>query len=173
MKFQYKNYAKPNLQIFKFEPVKFCKSNNRLKNSQPVSQSPLRVRQTHTNQRPKTIEKASLFILQTVKDVASQVGIRHVRWVAVISDRVPPPVATPKDAATMSASPIARQATHSQSIPSRHVVINDASQLPMDYSTTPGGTLFSTTPGGEHPRIAQVFARGLRGISFVDAWGHF
>ncbi len=26
--------------------------------------------------------------------------------------------------------------------------MNDLSQLPNDYSTTPGGTLFSTTPGG-------------------------
>jgi len=34
-------------------------------------------------------------------------------------------------------------------IPSiRRVVLNDASQLPHDYSSTPGGTLFSTTPGG-------------------------
>lgn len=33
-------------------------------------------------------------------------------------------------------------------IPTRRVVLNDASQLPHDYSTTPGGTLFSTTPGG-------------------------
>uniref|UniRef100_A0A1B6D571 Eukaryotic translation initiation factor 4E-binding protein 1 n=1 Tax=Clastoptera arizonana TaxID=38151 RepID=A0A1B6D571_9HEMI len=48
----------------------------------------------------------------------------------------------------MSASPIARQATHSQSIPSRRIVISDPSQLPLDYSTTPGGTLYSTTPGG-------------------------
>lgn len=48
----------------------------------------------------------------------------------------------------MSASPIARQATHSQSIPSRRVLISDPSQLPIDYSTTPGGTLYSTTPGG-------------------------
>ncbi|KAI0230185.1 Eukaryotic translation initiation factor 4E-binding protein 1 [Lamellibrachia satsuma] len=28
------------------------------------------------------------------------------------------------------------------------IVLNDASQLPADYSSTPGGTLFSTTPGG-------------------------
>lgn len=48
----------------------------------------------------------------------------------------------------MSASPIARQATQCQTIPTRRIVINDASQLPVDYSTTPGGTLYSTTPGG-------------------------
>ncbi|KAF4519591.1 hypothetical protein B566_EDAN003758 [Ephemera danica] len=62
----------------------------------------------------------------------------------------------------MSASPIARQATQSQSIPSRHVVINDASQLPMDYSTTPGGTLFSTTPGGTRIVYDRSFLLQLR-----------
>jgi hypothetical protein len=30
----------------------------------------------------------------------------------------------------------------------RRMPINDMSQLPLDYSTTPGGTFFSTTPGG-------------------------
>ncbi|KAL8574535.1 hypothetical protein ACOMHN_057534 [Nucella lapillus] len=33
-------------------------------------------------------------------------------------------------------------------IPSRRVLLNDISQLPSEYSTTPGGTFFSTTPGG-------------------------
>ncbi|XP_038638945.1 eukaryotic translation initiation factor 4E-binding protein 2 [Scyliorhinus canicula] len=33
-------------------------------------------------------------------------------------------------------------------IPTRRVVLNDTTQLPLDYCTTPGGTLFSTTPGG-------------------------
>ncbi|KAF6213628.1 hypothetical protein GE061_011349, partial [Apolygus lucorum] len=47
----------------------------------------------------------------------------------------------------MSASPIARQATQCQAIPSKRVLISDPSQLPCNYSTTPGGTLFSTTPG--------------------------
>ena len=51
----------------------------------------------------------------------------------------------------MSASPIARQAIQpqGQAIP-RRIQINDASQLPHDYSSTPGGTLYSTTPGGNH-----------------------
>ncbi|CAB0007912.1 unnamed protein product [Nesidiocoris tenuis] len=48
----------------------------------------------------------------------------------------------------MSASPIARQATQCQAIPSKRVIITDPSQLPSNYSSTPGGTLFSTTPGG-------------------------
>ncbi|XP_048761889.1 eukaryotic translation initiation factor 4E-binding protein 1-like [Ostrea edulis] len=30
----------------------------------------------------------------------------------------------------------------------RRVVLNDIAQLPHDYSTTPGGSIFSTTPGG-------------------------
>lgn len=34
------------------------------------------------------------------------------------------------------------------SISIRRIPINDVSQLPLDYSTTPGGTFFSTTPGG-------------------------
>jgi hypothetical protein len=33
-------------------------------------------------------------------------------------------------------------------IPIRRVVLHDESQMPSDYSTTPGGTFFSTTPGG-------------------------
>jgi len=33
-------------------------------------------------------------------------------------------------------------------IPIRRMPLSDQSQLPADYSATPGGTLFSTTPGG-------------------------
>jgi len=33
-------------------------------------------------------------------------------------------------------------------IPIRRMPLSDQSQLPPDYSATPGGTLFSTTPGG-------------------------
>lgn len=36
----------------------------------------------------------------------------------------------------------------SQGIPIRRVQISHLSDLPDDYGTTPGGTLFSTTPGG-------------------------
>ncbi|XP_069700090.1 eukaryotic translation initiation factor 4E-binding protein [Periplaneta americana] len=62
----------------------------------------------------------------------------------------------------MSASPIARQATQCQTIPSRRVVINDASQLPVDYSTTPGGTVYSTTPGGTRIVYERAFLMQLR-----------
>lgn len=41
-----------------------------------------------------------------------------------------------------------RQLSESRAIPTRRVLINDTTQLPHDYCTTPGGTLFSTTPGG-------------------------
>ncbi|XP_053167714.1 eukaryotic translation initiation factor 4E-binding protein 2 isoform X1 [Hemicordylus capensis] len=40
------------------------------------------------------------------------------------------------------------QHSQSRAIPTRTVPISDSSQLPHDYCTTPGGTLFSTTPGG-------------------------
>ncbi|XP_074648577.1 eukaryotic translation initiation factor 4E-binding protein 1-like [Tubulanus polymorphus] len=39
-------------------------------------------------------------------------------------------------------------ALKSREIPIRRVQVNDPSQLPADYAQTPGGTLFSTTPGG-------------------------
>lgn len=50
----------------------------------------------------------------------------------------------------MSASPIARtlHQSQAQSIPSKKVLIHDPNQLPDVYSSTPGGTIFSTTPGG-------------------------
>lgn len=35
-----------------------------------------------------------------------------------------------------------------QPIPKK-VIVNCPSELPNDYSTTPGGTMFSTTPGGK------------------------
>ncbi|EFN73688.1 Eukaryotic translation initiation factor 4E-binding protein 2 [Camponotus floridanus] len=62
----------------------------------------------------------------------------------------------------MSASPIARQATQSQSIPSKRIVIHDPNQLPTDYSSTPGGTLYSTTPGGTRIVYERAFLMNLR-----------
>lgn len=62
----------------------------------------------------------------------------------------------------MSASPIARQATQSQNIPSKRIVINDPKQLPADYSSTPGGTLYSTTPGGTRIVYERTFLMNLR-----------
>ncbi|XP_060097174.1 eukaryotic translation initiation factor 4E-binding protein 2 [Heteronotia binoei] len=48
----------------------------------------------------------------------------------------------------MSSSAGGHQHSQSRAIPTRTVPISDSSQLPHDYCTTPGGTLFSTTPGG-------------------------
>lgn len=41
------------------------------------------------------------------------------------------------------------QAKTSADIPVRRVIVNDPNQMPLDYGTTPGGTIFSTTPGGK------------------------
>ncbi|CAB3253056.1 unnamed protein product [Arctia plantaginis] len=62
----------------------------------------------------------------------------------------------------MSASPVARQATHSQVIPSRSVLITDPSQMPDVYSSTPGGTVYSTTPGGTRIVYERSFMMALR-----------
>ena len=46
-----------------------------------------------------------------------------------------------------------RRSSDTRTIPTRRVVVNDPAQLPQSYSTTPGGTLFSTTPGGRPVKI--------------------
>ncbi|XP_076067027.1 eukaryotic translation initiation factor 4E binding protein thor [Oratosquilla oratoria] len=63
----------------------------------------------------------------------------------------------------MSASPVARQVTQSQAqaIP-RRVTINSPADLPHDYSSTPGGTLFSTTPGGTRIIYERNFLLQMR-----------
>ena len=73
------------------------------------------------------------------------------------------------------------QPSQSRAIPTRTVPISDAAQLPHDYCTTPGGTLFSTTPGGERlrprdphpsPLPAPERARAnLRGVPAVSRHG--
>ncbi|KAJ2945468.1 hypothetical protein O0L34_g281 [Tuta absoluta] len=62
----------------------------------------------------------------------------------------------------MSASPIARQATQSQAIPTRRVLITDPTQMPDVYSSTPGGTVYSTTPGGTRIIYEKSFMMSLR-----------
>jgi len=47
-------------------------------------------------------------------------------------------------------------------IPTRRMQVNDISQLPYDYSSTPGGTLFSTTPGGTRIVYDRSFLMHLR-----------
>jgi hypothetical protein len=49
----------------------------------------------------------------------------------------------------MSEAPqLERQLSESRAIPERRVLIKDPAELPSTYSQTPGGTIFSTTPGG-------------------------
>ena len=48
-----------------------------------------------------------------------------------------------------SGNNVSKQA-ETKAIPTRTIEVKDASQLPSDYSSTPGGTMFSTTPGGTH-----------------------
>ena len=48
------------------------------------------------------------------------------------------------------ASSTATEPTASRDIPTRRVEVHDPAQLPqIGLATTPGGTLFGTTPGGE------------------------
>uniref|UniRef100_G3MLT7 Eukaryotic translation initiation factor 4E-binding protein 1 n=1 Tax=Amblyomma maculatum TaxID=34609 RepID=G3MLT7_AMBMU len=62
----------------------------------------------------------------------------------------------------MSAHSPEHKVSSSRSIPTRRVVINDASQLPHDYSSTPGGTIFSTTPGGSRIIYDRSFLMQMR-----------
>ena len=62
----------------------------------------------------------------------------------------------------MSASPMARAATQGQDIPTRRVVITSEEDMPADYSSTPGGTIFGTTPGGTKIVYERAFLVNLR-----------
>uniref|UniRef100_A0A7N8WL48 Eukaryotic translation initiation factor 4E binding protein 1 n=1 Tax=Mastacembelus armatus TaxID=205130 RepID=A0A7N8WL48_9TELE len=56
------------------------------------------------------------------------------------------------------------QKTTAKAIPStRRVTVNDAQHMPHDYSITPGGTLFSTTPGGTRIIYDRKFLLECRG----------
>lgn len=44
----------------------------------------------------------------------------------------------------------------------KRVQLTDASQLPLDYGTTPGGTLYSTTPGGTRIVYDRAFLMHCR-----------
>lgn len=37
----------------------------------------------------------------------------------------------------------------SEGIPIRRLVVNDPKDMPLHYGETPGGSIFSTTPGGK------------------------
>merc|ERR1712156_964324 len=62
----------------------------------------------------------------------------------------------------MSASPMARAATQGQDIPTRRVVITSEEDMPADYSSTPGGTIFGTTPGGTKIVYERAFLVNMR-----------
>ena len=62
----------------------------------------------------------------------------------------------------MLASPMARAATQGQDIPTRRVVITSEEDMPADYSSTPGGTIFGTTPGGTKIVYERAFLVNLR-----------
>jgi len=63
----------------------------------------------------------------------------------------------------MSASPMARQLSGIQSIPvTRRVVINNEHDMPLDYGTTPGGTMFAHTPGGTRIVYERNFLMQMR-----------
>jgi len=62
----------------------------------------------------------------------------------------------------MSASPMARAATQGQDIPTRRVVITSEEDMPTDYSSTPGGTIFGTTPGGTKIVYERAFLVNMR-----------
>jgi hypothetical protein len=36
-----------------------------------------------------------------------------------------------------------------EGIPIRHLVVNDSKDIPLHYGETPGGSIYSTTPGGK------------------------
>lgn len=48
----------------------------------------------------------------------------------------------------MSNSPTARPFANSAPVKVKHILVSDPIQMPEVYSSTPGGTLYSTTPGG-------------------------
>jgi len=61
----------------------------------------------------------------------------------------------------MSASPMARQVS-GVGIPTRRVVINNESDMPTSYGTTPGGTMFAHTPGGTRIVYERAFLIQMR-----------
>jgi len=58
---------------------------------------------------------------------------------------------------------MARQISGIQSIPAtRRVVINHEHEMPSDYGTTPGGTMFAHTPGGTRIVYERAFLMQMR-----------
>lgn len=59
--------------------------------------------------------------------------------------------------------------TKAKNIQIRRVVLNDASQMPSDLSSTPGGTLFSTTPGGTRLVYDRAFLLECRNSPLANS----
>ncbi|XP_035669439.1 eukaryotic translation initiation factor 4E-binding protein 2-like [Branchiostoma floridae] len=55
-----------------------------------------------------------------------------------------------------------RKLSNPHEIPTRRILISDPSDLPLDYGTTPGGTIFSTTPGGTRIIYDRAFLMQMR-----------
>ena len=53
--------------------------------------------------------------------------------------------------------------TPSASIPVRRVEVKNAHDMPSRYSETPGGTIFSTTPGGTRIIYERKYLLNLKG----------
>lgn len=51
--------------------------------------------------------------------------------------------------------------SNTEGIPIRRLVVHDPKDMPLHYGETPGGSIFSTTPGGKPRRAAQVHTSGL------------
>ena len=68
-----------------------------------------------------------------------------------------------------------RQPSESLTIPERRVVVKDPNELPSNYSETPGGTIFSTTPGGKMDRSVLKGVQVLVSLSSIcwclELWG--
>ncbi|XP_023027683.2 eukaryotic translation initiation factor 4E binding protein thor [Leptinotarsa decemlineata] len=55
-----------------------------------------------------------------------------------------------------------KPAVQSKSIPIKRVLVKDPSEIPSQCSSTPGGTTFSTTPGGTRIVYDMDYLRNLR-----------
>lgn len=67
----------------------------------------------------------------------------------------------------MSEQSLDRQTSEVLDIPERRVVVKDASELPTSYCQTPGGTIFSTTPGGTRIIYDRKFLLDMRNSPYT------